>query len=61
MEIDEGEMVFMAKTKNEGTDLIKQIKSPKITQWKGKTREEKRHQAMLKKVKKWQKNDSSYL
>ncbi|MGN8645556.1 hypothetical protein ACTNEO_07775 [Gracilibacillus sp. HCP3S3_G5_1] len=51
----------MAKTKNEGTDLIKQIKSPKITQWKGKTREEKRHQAMLKKVKKWQKNDSSYL
>ncbi|SFL80508.1 hypothetical protein SAMN04487943_10471 [Gracilibacillus orientalis] len=51
----------MTSFKNEGTDLINRKKSPKTTQWKGKTREEKRHQAMLNKIKKWQKDDSSYL
>ncbi|MGP4041811.1 hypothetical protein ACTWP4_18190 [Gracilibacillus sp. D59] len=51
----------MTKIKNEGTKLIKRKKFPKITQWKGKTRQEKRHQAMLNRVKKWQKDDSTYL
>ncbi|QGH35010.1 hypothetical protein GI584_13590 [Gracilibacillus salitolerans] len=51
----------MTKIKKEGTDLIKRKKTPKITQWKGKTREEKRHQAMLNQIKKLQKNDRTYL
>ncbi|WP_156809521.1 hypothetical protein [Gracilibacillus halophilus] len=45
----------------ENAESIKQKNAPKITQWKGKTREKKRHQAMLKKINQWQKNDRSYL
>ncbi|MDX8045916.1 hypothetical protein SH601_07910 [Gracilibacillus sp. S3-1-1] len=51
----------MANTNNRSTNLINKKISPKITQWKGKTREEKRHQAMLKNIKKWQKKHSTYL
>jgi len=60
MEIDE-EMERMSNIKKDGTELINQKKSPKITQWKGKTREEKRHQAMLNMIKKWQEDDRTYL
>ncbi|WP_208590133.1 hypothetical protein [Gracilibacillus suaedae] len=47
----------MTKIKREGTNLIKRKKFPKVTQWKGKTREEKRHQAMLNQIKKLKKDD----
>lgn len=54
-------MKWMTKNKNEGADFIKKNHSPKVTQWKGKTREEKRHQAMLNKIKKLEKDGSYYL
>ncbi|GAA5417098.1 hypothetical protein Pryu01_02159 [Paraliobacillus ryukyuensis] len=51
----------MTKKNNEDKKPIKSKQLSKITQYKGKTREEKRHEAMLNKIKKLEKDTKSYL
>ncbi|WP_181397494.1 MULTISPECIES: hypothetical protein [Gracilibacillus] len=50
----------MSEEKKKSPYLIKTSNIQKVTQWKGKSREEKRHQDMLSKIKKLQKNNQSF-
>lgn len=53
-------VINVRRKEKKGPYLIKTSNIQKVTQWKGKSREEKRHQDMLSKIKKTTKEQSIF-